>query len=210
MIKGKTQIVIGLFIVSMLLAALGVAYQYRYAIKGEVMSMQAKLQLTPTAPFKSIDTHNFTSSQIRLYETLKREYTSHPKSFDTNLMKYTDGVKQPWCADFVSWVMQDIGQPFRNPHSGSWRIPGVYTLREYYQVENRWQQKTKEYVPQFGDVAIFTRTPNDLHTAIVMSVDQTRHTMLTTGGNEKGTVDYRTHSYTTNNEHLAGYGKLKE
>lgn len=43
--------------------------------------------------------------------------------------KYSQGVPEDWCADFVSWVLREAGYPMSNPNSGSWRIPGVLTLQ---------------------------------------------------------------------------------
>ena len=50
------------------------------------------------------------------------------------------GVEEPWCADFVSWIMREAGLPLSNPNSGHWRIPGVYTWQEYYQSQSRFQE----------------------------------------------------------------------
>jgi hypothetical protein len=38
---------------------------------------------------------------------------------------FSEGTAEPWCADFVSWVMYQAGFSLDNPDSGSWRIPGV-------------------------------------------------------------------------------------
>jgi hypothetical protein len=45
---------------------------------------------------------------------------------------FSEGTAEPWCADFVSWVMHQAGFSLDNPNSGSWRIPDVYTMQEYY------------------------------------------------------------------------------
>ena len=185
------------------------AYAYRANVRGHVMETQAPLRATLTAVFPSVDIRHFTPAQQQLFDTLKREYGRHPKSFDAAVLEYTAGVQEPWCADFVSWVMRDIGQPLANPHSGSWRIPGVYTLREYYQAAHRWEPASDTYVPTFGDVAIFAKSPSASHTTIVFSVDTKTHTMKTLGGNENSTIAFRTHSYLPSHEDLAGFGTLR-
>lgn len=66
---------------------------------------------------------------------------------------------EPWCADFVSWVYKEAGHPLKNPNSGSWRIPGTYTLREYYEAQGAFRPADSGYEPQLGDVAIYEDSP---------------------------------------------------
>ncbi len=185
-----------------------VTYTNRGFIKGEVMQTQAQRQPEATRAFPKLDTNEFSETQPRLLTQLKTEYEKKPVSFDENVLEYTNGVKEPWCADFVSWQMKELGQPFANPHSGNWRIPGVYTLREYYQAERRWQT-AGDYVPKFGDVAIYAASPTRSHTNFVLSVNVKTQTMLTVGGNEEGRVRIKTKSYLPPHEDLVGFGLLK-
>lgn len=203
----KIKYLIILAVVIVFLVALG-AYLNRSFIKGEVMRVQAQLQPEVTAQFPNIDATGFNDTQLKLLAQLKAEYQKKPVSFDTNVMKYTAGVKEPWCADFVSWHMKALGQPLVNPNSGGWRIPGVYTLREYYQAEKRWQS-AGTYVPKFGDVAIYAHSPAQSHTNFVLSVDTKYKTMVTVGGNEEGRVRIKTKSYLPPHEDLSGFGILK-
>jgi hypothetical protein len=76
--------------------------------------------------FPPVPTAGLTDGQQRLLAALRREYDARPPS-----VKYSAGVPEPWCADFISWVMRDAGMRLANPHSGSWRIPGVLTLASY-------------------------------------------------------------------------------
>lgn len=197
-----------IFTAALVLLGAIVAYANRTIIKGEVMQVQAQHQPGLTAEFPRIDTDGFTNTQLKLLAQLKVEYQKKPVSFDANVLKYTAGVKEPWCADFVSWHMKELGQSLVNPNSGGWRIPGVYTLREYYQAENRWQP-AGQYVPKFGDVAIYAHSPAQSHTNFVLSVDTKTHTMQTIGGNEEGRVRVKTKSYLPPHEDLAGFGLLK-
>lgn len=184
-----------------------VAYANRAFIKGEVMQVQAQHQSVVTTEFPKIDTTGFSKTQLKLLAQLKAEYQKKPVSFDESVLKYTAGVKEPWCADFVSWHMKELGQPLVNPNSGGWRIPGVYTLREYYQAEKRWQP-AGSYVPKFGDVAIYAHSPAQSHTNFVLAVDTRKQTMLTIGGNEEGRVRVKTKSYLPPHEDLSGFGTL--
>ena len=186
---------------------LSVGYTSRNAIQGEVMQVQARRQPKAASSFPVIDTTNFAPLQLALLTQLKTEYSKKPVSFDAAVLQYTQGVKEPWCADFVSWHMKELGKPFINPYSGSWRIPGVYTLREYFQSEGHWQI-AGDYIPKFGDVAIYARSPAQSHTNIVLSVDTKRQTMQTIGGNEEGRVRIKTKSYLPPHEGLVGFGTM--
>ncbi|WP_067467671.1 CHAP domain-containing protein [Nocardia amamiensis] len=107
--------------------------------------------------------------------------------------KYAEGVDEAWCADFVSWVLREAGAPLANPHSGSWRIPGVYTLQEYYESTGRFVPIGSEYQPRTGDVLLYRESsPFGQHTNIVLRADAGQVTTI--GGNEFGQV--RIHRFT--------------
>jgi hypothetical protein len=78
--------------------------------------------------FPAIDQSTLTPLQSRVADVLKSQRRAQPES-----ATYTEGADEPWCADFVSWVMREAGAPLNNPNSGSWRITGVYTLQQYYE-----------------------------------------------------------------------------
>jgi hypothetical protein len=198
------------FVLVVLLAmvVLTVGYGQRHFIKAHVMEVQAHQEPMPTAEFPVIDTAGFTPAQTKLLDQLKAEYAKHPVSFDANVLRYTDGAEEPWCADFVSWNMRELGQPLVNPNSHSWRIPGVYTLREYYQSTGRWNP-SGSYIPKFGDVAIYAKSPAQSHTNFVIAVDTAAQTMTTIGGNEEGHIKIKTKSYLPPHEDLAGFGTLR-
>lgn len=164
-------------------------------------------QKPATEAFPNVDESALSDTQKRLLETLRAEYAKKPVSFDENVMVYTDGVEEPWCADFASWVMREIGQPYTNPHSGGWRIPGVYTLSEYYQAEGRYVA-AQDHTPQMGDVALYIKTARESHTNIVLIVDTETRTMTTIGGNENGHMRLRTQSYDAGTNDLVGFGTL--
>ncbi|KQU30583.1 MULTISPECIES: CHAP domain-containing protein [unclassified Rhodococcus (in: high G+C Gram-positive bacteria)] len=138
-----------------------------------------------TADFPAADA-SLSPAQQRVLEVVEREYRDpRPATF------YSEGVDEAWCADFVSHVMRQAGQPFTNPHSGGLRIPGVYTLTEYYQEQGRFAP-VGDHSPAVGDVVLYESggPVGDLlvgqHTNIVVAVDG--DTVTTVGGNEMGGI----------------------
>ena len=98
---------------------------------------------------------------------------------------YAEGIKEPWCADFVSYLYKEIGHPFNNSNTGYWRIPGIYTLREYLQSINAWHSES-DYLPQLGDIVIYDGGVFGGHTNIVVEVDNDYIVVL--GGNENDQI----------------------
>lgn len=125
---------------------------------------------------------SWTPEQARIVELVRAEHQAQrPGTF------YAEGVEEPWCADFVSWVMREAGQPLSNPHSGHWRIPGVYTLQEHYQAEGRYEPADGGYQPVVGDVVLYDNVLGvGQHTNIVVAVDG--GVITTVGGNELGKI----------------------
>ncbi|QLY32753.1 CHAP domain-containing protein [Nocardia huaxiensis] len=151
--------------------------------------------------FPEIDRTGLDATQVRIIDVLEQEYAQqHPGT------KYSEGIDEPWCADFVSWVMREAGQPLANPNSGSWRIPGVYTLEEFYREQNRFAGMDSGYVPRVGDVIMYAdSSPFNQHTNIIVAVDG--RSVTTVGGNEFGKITI--HEYVPADTHgLVGYGKL--
>ena len=181
----------------------------RQEVAGLASMGTANLGRSTLQPFPDIDVSAATPVQARLVELARAEYAKRPRSYDETVMVYTAGVREPWCADFISWIMREAGAPLVNPHSGGWRIPGVLTLREYYQDQNRYQP-AGEYRPQLGDVAIFvgknTADPfSGQHTSLVLAVDG--DTMTTIGGNERGRLRVSTQSIKAGEKGLVGFGR---
>ncbi len=120
-----------------------------------------------------------------------------------DMLRYSDGVKEAWCADFVSWVYLEANHPFENPNSGSWRIPGTYTLQEYFKANNRWHAYDDE-LPQPGDVVIYRNGIFGDHTNIVVASDYNE--ILTIGGNENGKIMMHRITYSDPRYGIVGYG----
>jgi hypothetical protein len=158
--------------------------------------------------FPEIDHSNLSPNQIKLINILKTEYKLKPKSFDANMMKYSENNQESWCADFVSWAYREAGLKLSNPNSGSWRIPGTQTLKQYFKNQGNWQTYESGYQPKTGDVIIYksATSPFGRHTNIVLKNEN--GTITTIGGNEGRTV--RIQQFKLSDEMgIDGYGELK-
>ncbi|MEV5833837.1 CHAP domain-containing protein [Nocardia sp. NPDC052112] len=132
--------------------------------------------------FPAIDRSGLDPAQARIVAVLEREFKAPGDG-----PKYAEGADEPWCADFVSWVLREADAPLANPNSGSWRIPGVYTLQEYYQDADRFAPIGSGYRPRTGDVLLYAEgSPFSQHTNFVLTA--TNGTVTTMGGNEFGEV----------------------
>ncbi|RZK95402.1 MAG: CHAP domain-containing protein [Rhodococcus sp. (in: high G+C Gram-positive bacteria)] len=154
-----------------------------------------------TADFPAVDTTALSPQQARIVGLLETEHgRQRPGTF------FSEGVEEPWCADFVSWIMREAGQPLSNPNSGHWRIPGVYTLREYYESQSRFELAGGGYRPTVGDVVLYDNSSwVGQHTNIVVAVDGDSAT--TVGGNEFGRIRVHTVDWTTDSA-VVGFGRL--
>ncbi|WP_431956682.1 CHAP domain-containing protein [Nocardia lijiangensis] len=155
---------------------------------------------SPTA-FPAIDRSALDPAQARLVEVLEREFADPGGG-----PKYAEGLVEPWCADFVSWAMREAGRPLSNPNSGSWRIPGVYTLQEYYAGADRFVPAESGYRPRTGDVLLYGQESQfTQHTNIVLTAANGEVTTI--GGNEFGEV--RLHRFRVAEvTDVVGYGRF--
>ncbi len=156
-----------------------------------------------SAAFPEIDTSALTPTQVRIVELLEEQHAAqNPGTF------YSEGVREPWCADFVSWIMREAGVPLSNPHSGHWRIPGVFTLGEFYEQADRYEPAGTGYRPEVGDVVLYHNrigVGQREHTNIVVAVDG--DSAITVGGNEMGRI--RVHELdVTGDDAVVGFGRL--
>lgn len=145
-------------------------------------------------------TTGLSATQLRVV-TVAREQFEHPQSATT----YSQGVDEAWCADFVSWVMKTAGTPLHNPNSGGWRIPGVYTLQDYFTKAGRFHRGGSAYRPVIGDVVMYD-APNQWgnHTNLVVATSG--ETFTTVGGNQPGGITVTTQNVT--DAGILGYGSL--
>lgn len=188
---------------------LGVAKNQRM-VRREIESVVAHIGGVEHAAFPVIDESSLSTTQKKIIAVSRQEYDKKPMSYDNNVLVYSNGVVEAWCADYVSWVMREAGSPLVNPNSGGWRIPGVLTLREYYKDSNRFKDP-RDYRPQVGDVAIYVNTTSfntsRQHTSIVLKVDGDRVTTI--GGNERGRLRVTTQNLKYGTKGLVGYGTLQ-
>ncbi|MFI2285648.1 CHAP domain-containing protein [Nocardia beijingensis] len=151
--------------------------------------------------FPALDRSALDATQAGIVAVAQREFADPGAG-----PKYAEGVREAWCADFVSWVLREAGVPLANPNSGSWRIPGVYTLQEYYESVGRFVPVGSGYRPRTGDVLLYRESsPFGQHTNIVLRADGDQVTTI--GGNEYGEV--RIHRFVLDDTAgVVGFGRL--
>lgn len=181
------------------------SHPLRRAVRINFETALAHAYRPPSENYPDNQTANLTDTQKKIIEITKQEYAKKPVSFDGNVQKYSQGAKEAWCANFASWVMLQAGVPFSNPNNPSnWRIPGVYTLHEYF-LSQRTYHEANTYTPKVGDTALYLDGRG--HTNIVISVKS--DTMTTVGGNETGHLRINTQKFNKGTEGLSGFGELK-
>jgi hypothetical protein len=149
--------------------------------------------------FPDVNRSALTPLQVQVLDVLRTQFDTQPPG-----TVFAEGSDEPWCADFVSWVTQQANVPLSNPNSGSWRIPGVYTMQEYYAAVSRLEPAS--YRPRFGDVVLWgPDSPMGLHANIVVAVDGP--IVTTVGGNEEGGIRLHRNEIRPDS-HLLGYGRL--
>ncbi|MFI7002861.1 CHAP domain-containing protein [Nocardia sp. NPDC050175] len=150
--------------------------------------------------FPAVDSSTLDPTQAKVVAVTAREFRNPGSG-----AKYAEGASEPWCADFVSWVLRESGAPLANPNSGSWRIPGVYTLQEYYAGAGRFAP-VGSYQPRTGDVLMYDNTsPFGQHTNIVLKSGA--GVVTTIGGNEFGEVSIHTFAL-AEVPGIVGFGRL--
>jgi hypothetical protein len=152
--------------------------------------------------YPDIDTSKLSDTQKKIVSLTKQEYLAQSSG-----VKFSEGANEAWCADFVSWIMKEASMPLENPNSGSWRIPGTFTLQDYYVTAGRFMAVNSGYEPKLGDVAIYRGSPvfGD-HANIILS--NQNGVLTTVGGNEGNRI--RVYVNTQKNyEGLLGYGTME-
>ena len=71
-----------------------------------------------------------------------------------SVLQLTDGNREPWCADFVSWVLRAAGRPFTGGASGGWRLAWTPDVRAWFLARDRYRPRLVA-VPAPGDVVWF-------------------------------------------------------
>ncbi|WP_280426453.1 CHAP domain-containing protein [Nocardia carnea] len=153
--------------------------------------------------FPAVDRSMLTPEQTRVVDAAAAEFAA-PRSGPG----YSEGNTEPWCANFVSWVLRAAGMPLANPNSGSWRIPGVYTLQEYYESQGRFVPFRPDYRPATGEVILYGPDSRfGQHTNIVLVSEN--GILTTIGGNEDDEVRIeRWDPAAADDIAIVGYGRL--
>lgn len=137
--------------------------------------------------FPDLDAAATTPRQQAFLRVAKAEYAANRPG-----TTYAQGVDEPWCGDFVSWVAKEAGAPLRNPNSGARRIPGVATMQEALQAAGTWRAAGSGFAPKLGDIAVYAEpSPFGQHTNFVLAL--TDGTLTTIGGNEPGGIRVSEH-----------------
>jgi len=156
--------------------------------------------------------------RIRIVQTAASQIGN--KEYNPQVMQYTEGNAESWCADFVSWVFNKAGYPFvaaTAPGRSSWRIPlvadqvaGVPNLKSYFIKNGAYKTKESMYVPGPGDVVIFSRLGRS-HTGIIERVEQPANKnekwIYTIEGNTD-TDDVARRAYPMSHGTIDGYGTI--
>ena len=170
-----------LSVITLLLITLGaVIAQPKITDKLSSLINSVRLDRSPgESVFPDIDTVNLSPTRQKIISLAKTEFKAQSAG-----AKFSQGAEEAWCANFVSWIMHQAGAPLKNPHTGGWRIPGTFTLREYYEATGRFKFANSGYQPLPGDVAIYHNSPvfGD-HTNIVLKND---NGVLTTCRRQRG------------------------
>ena len=171
-------------IIALLLIALSIiAAQPKIANKLSSLINSTRLDRSPgESAFPDIDKANLSPTRQKIISLAKTEFKAQSAG-----TKFSQGAKEPWCANFVSYIMNQAGAPLKNPHTGGWRIPGTFTLREYYEANGRFKPANSDYQPLPGDAAIYRNSPvfGD-HANIVLKNDN--GVLTTVGGNETNRI----------------------
>lgn len=140
--------------------------------------------------------------------------------WNSRVLSYSEGNRENWCADFVSWVYMTAGYPLNNGAGAgrsSWRIPLVYmqvqgvpNLRDYMSARGVYKTKESGYSPAPGDIVIFARAGRS-HTGIVekyIAGTKNSPALITTIEGNTSTQNVARRSYSINDATIDGYGTI--
>lgn len=112
---------------------------------------------------------------------------------------YSQGAYEAWCADFVSWVLNQTGNPVHGRYG--WREPTVAGMEQ--QFASRGQLESRDYAPRPGDAVLYGHN----HINFVVSVDGDN--IVTVGGNEiNGGISRRT--INRHDGRITGFGRTSD
>ena len=179
----KKRCIILSVVTLLLIIPITVITQPKIANKLSSFINSVRLDRSPgESDFPDIDTANLSPTRQKIISLAKTEFKAQSAG-----AKFSQGAEEAWCANFVSWIIHQAGTPLKNPHTGGWRIPGTFTLREYYEATGRFKPANSGYQPLPGDAAIYRNSPvfGD-HTNIVLKNDN--GVLTTVSGNETNRI----------------------
>ena len=123
----KKRCIIFSVIALLLIVPIAVIAQPKIADKLSSLINSTRLDRSPgEAVFPDIDTTNLSPTRQKIISLAKTEFKAQSAG-----AKFSQDAEEAWCANFVSYIMNQAGAPLKNPHTNGWRIPGTFTLREY-------------------------------------------------------------------------------
>lgn len=115
---------------------------------------------------------------------------------------FTGGRPEPWCADFVSWVLRAAGHPL-DDGTGGWRVAWTGAVREWFATRGRFRDRLVAD-PRPGDVVWFEHG----HVGIVTGVRGA--TLETIEGNSGDAVRARSYPHWRIDADIGGFGRVPE
>ncbi len=102
----------------------------------------------------------------------------------SGFLKYTQGRNEEWCADFVSWVYNQAGDPLGSAKDGN--VASVSNVEAIGRQNGKFTfHAAGSYTPVPGDLLIHGTD----HVNMVISVNTANKTMVEIGGNQGGIRD---------------------
>jgi len=116
--------------------------------------------------------------------------------------RYSNGRREPWCANFVAWSFRQAGTPLPGNQRS---LASVQYMEDQMKSNGMFHRGT----PQPGDIIFFSNRGNSdrgggRHVGIVERVENGR--VHTVEGNSSNAV--RRRSYALNNPRISGYGRV--
>ncbi len=133
---------------------------------------------------------------------LARGIVEQPRGSDWSpeIAVFTDGNREPWCADFVSYVLREGGRPLTGGASGGWRIAAAAGVRRWFAAAGRWRARDVA-IPAPGDVVSFAWG----HVGIVERA--TPDVLVTIEGNSSDALTRRTRVGWRRDTRIEGFGR---
>lgn len=150
--------------------------------------------------FQAANSCTASGDAAAVIQIAQQELDKHPVEYDANVLRYTDGREEAWCADFLSWVYMTAGTPFTGGQSGGWRIAGSFIPGQATNVvwtsrsENKFDPKPGDFVLVYSSVSATSGVIDGRpvgHTGVIVSVNG--DTIVTIEGNSGNTVKQNTY-----------------